>query len=563
MKKYVSLTFKITIFSTAIILLTSMCVVAIVYWITSDFFLESAIKNVDNETRLIANDIENSLIKINNDIQVLAKTPPIQGIIRSTNNKGADEAGSSNFSMWKERLITIFESMLAANKNYTQIRYIGVADDGKEIVRVNQTPTGIYNTADAALQSKANAQYYKEGVQLSRGSIMFSSINYNQEKGKVEYPLVVTLRVVTPVYSQQQKLFGLLVININISRYLRDILLRSAGKYNVLLYDQYNDFFVFNNQHKTLEFLPRDDKVKKDLFGNKEVLSTDQIVPFLKHDTKRISIFKPIYSNYYKDQKVLTVVISIPKHILSVENFSLIYQILFGVIAICLCAALLVFLFARKAMRPLSDLATTIAAAPRLSGKGLNLPTQLNDEVGLLANAFNDKTKLLNQLALFDSLTGLPNRKNFIDHLDDALQRAASQSRIVAIAYIDINNFKEVNDTYGHDYGDLLLMQFSSALKDMIREHDFCARLGGDEFALILEGLDVKNKLDSLLKRYEEGLNKSYDVNGVALHMLISGGVAIYPDDGLKSAELLRKADQAMYRSKKEGTGQFSKPPQD
>lgn len=180
-----------------------------------------------------------------------------------------------------------------------------------------------------------------------------------------------------------------------------------------------------------------------------------------------------------------------------------------------------------------------------------HFPTHLNDEVGMLARAFENKTKTLKNMALYDSLTGLPNRKNLLVHLDEAIARSKCNGSNLAVIFVDMNRFKEINDHYGHDYGDELLVKFSHALKEAIRATDHCARLGGDEFAIIIEGFDGTPVLNSVVNRYKKELNKAYVIKGTSMVMTISAGVAMYPEHGESADELLKYADEAMYKVKR------------
>lgn len=555
MKRFVSLSLKITTFATSIIIAVSIAVAITVYFSMNGFFFGVAKKNITTETRLLATDIENSLIKITNDMKVLSKTPPIQGIVRSVENSGVDTIGDSNIGQWKERLATIFKSMLESNPNYTQIRYIGVADGGRELVRVNQSDQGIFATAESSLQQKSGRDYFKRGTELSQGSTSFSNINYNIEHGKIQKPYEVTLRALAPVYTNKQKIFGMIVINVNISRYLRNTLLRSAADYDVILYDAQNDFFIFNHKNKTLAYLSHTDTIKLGLFGNPEIKSTKQIIPFLRNDNNRINVMQPIYSNTDKDQKVLTIVVSVPKASIESEDLSLLQEILFWVIVVCIVAIVSIYIFTKRSLLPLSQMAKSISEMDQFSDKQIDLPVNLNNEVGLLANAFSDKTKLLSRLALYDSLTGLANRKSFIDRVGMAIHQANRIDDMIAVIYLDVDKFKEVNDVYGHDYGDQLLIQFSQTLCKVVRENDFCARIGGDEFAALLEGISSEDEIDPILMRYQAALSKTFSIKGVTINMVISGGVAIYPHDASSVDDLINHADQAMYESKQEGLG--------
>lgn len=557
MKKYVSLSFKITLFSTIIVLVATLLVGVIVYTETGAYFYNSTVRGLNAESQLLRNDIENAYIKIVNDIAILLKTPPIQGIIRSTENHGNDKLDSSNLRQWKARLATIFQSMLEVNPDYTQIRYIGLANKGKELVRVNQNRQGIYRVAESSLQAKENRTYYQQAKNLSQGSVMFSDINYNVENGKVEYPQVTTLRVLQPVYTAQQKTFGMLIINVNLLHYLRKVLIYDGIRYPVVLYNDFGDFLIYNNATKKLQYFPNDTALPNGFLGNKAITSTQQIVPYLTDNKEYYVITHQIYASQQKDHSVLTMSIVIPRSDLNEKDQGLAKNMLLWVLLVCCGAGFLIYLFAHRTMRYLTLMARSISESVQSRSKHLFLPTKLNDEVGLLAKAFEQKTQLLNKIALYDSLTGLPNRKNFVDHLEEAIQRANRSSRLVAVLYFDINKFKDVNDTYGHDFGDGLLVQFAYTLKACTRESAFCARIGGDEFCVILEDIPSIETMQEILQRYQNSLNKSYVVNGITFNVQIAGGVALFPNDASHADELLIKADKAMYVSKKNADGVF------
>lgn len=555
MKKYVSLSFKITVFTTVVVLMACMAVGLIVYVTTNSYFYENSVNGLTAETKLVRNDIENSYIKVVNDVSILSKTPPIQGLMRSSQNSGIDAQDHSTSQQWKSRLATTFKSMLAVNKNYTQIRFIGIADNGKEMVRVDQSQYGIYHHNEDILQSKGEEDYFKKAIKLSHGSVMFSNINYNRENGKIQYPRVITLRAIMPIYTPNQKVFGVLIINLNILHYLREILLYDGVRYPVVLFNKHNDFFVYNHKTKKLDFFERNQVLSDGFLGNKALTSTKEIMPTLKHDKKYLTILQQVYADQRGDHPVLSLAMIVPTAELVQADKKFVTEILIWVLIVCILASLLIYIFSHRTMRNLTNMAQSISQSVQSRDKALYLPIKLNDEVGMLARAFKQKTKLLHKIAMFDSLTGLPNRKNFIDHLDDAIARASRSTQLMAVVYLDINRFKEVNDTYGHDYGDSLLTQFSYDLQACTRDDAFCARLGGDEFGIVVENLSTKDSVNVIVKRLEGKLNRSYAINGITLNLQISGGLALYPQDALKTDELLRLSDQAMYVSKERRDG--------
>jgi len=166
----------------------------------------------------------------------------------------------------------------------------------------------------------------------------------------------------------------------------------------------------------------------------------------------------------------------------------------------------------------------------------------------------------MRHLAMHDMLTGLPNRALFMDRLESAHHRAQRNGGMFALVYVDVDRFKEVNDTWGHGAGDSLLVELAARLRGTLRENDTVARLGGDEFALVLEELDNIDDAHRLLERVARALQAPMcylrEGEEVTLAISASVGVAAYPADGAEVDALLHAADQAMYltkRSREEG----------
>lgn len=158
----------------------------------------------------------------------------------------------------------------------------------------------------------------------------------------------------------------------------------------------------------------------------------------------------------------------------------------------------------------------------------------------------------LHEMAMHDALTGLPNRSMYHDRLSQALLLAERQQSIVAVVMIDLNRFKDVNDSLGHHVGDSLLIELAQRLRNVFRKSDTVARLGGDEFALVLHistqdvAITLCEKLSQTIKTPVNLKQQKLEINTSA-----SCGIAYYPDDGIDSSHLLQKADIAMYAAKK------------
>jgi len=161
------------------------------------------------------------------------------------------------------------------------------------------------------------------------------------------------------------------------------------------------------------------------------------------------------------------------------------------------------------------------------------------------------------QLARYDSLTGLPNRSMFMAQLDLARQRAASAGGGMALLFIDLDRFKHVNDTLGHDAGDELLKVTAKRLSSLLRSADTVARLGGDEFVIIIDDCADPSILSKVASRLLTLLCEPVRLAGRAVQVSGSVGIALYPTDGEDAASLMKNADTAMYQAKSRGKNNF------
>ena len=156
-------------------------------------------------------------------------------------------------------------------------------------------------------------------------------------------------------------------------------------------------------------------------------------------------------------------------------------------------------------------------------------------------------------LAYHDSLTGLENRARFLERLGEAVGTAVRSARRLGVLYIDLDRFKDVNDSLGHATGDRVLLEAARRLKSTVRQADACARFGGDEFALLVPEVESIADLEVLATRIGRVLAHPYPVDDNDIHLSASIGVVVYPEDGDAPDMLLRHADAAMYRAKEEG----------
>ncbi len=160
-------------------------------------------------------------------------------------------------------------------------------------------------------------------------------------------------------------------------------------------------------------------------------------------------------------------------------------------------------------------------------------------------------------LAYFDSLTGLPNRSLFLNRLDQEIKKAHRNSTHLSLMFIDLDRFKDINDTLGHDVGDQFLVEAAKRLKASLRQSDTVARLGGDEFTIIVGEYSDLGSEETVAQKTLACLAEPFFLNNEPLYLSASIGITVYPDDGATSERLLKNADQSMYAAKKAGRNQY------
>lgn len=159
--------------------------------------------------------------------------------------------------------------------------------------------------------------------------------------------------------------------------------------------------------------------------------------------------------------------------------------------------------------------------------------------------------------ANYDPLTGLPNRNLLLDRMEQELQKAERNARLLALLYLDLDHFKEVNDGLGHAAGDDLLREAARRIQACVRKVDTVARLGGDEFTVVMADLRDVNRIDAVARKVIEAMARPFPIGSDTVQISASLGIALYPTDATDAMGLLDKADQAMYAAKKSGRNRF------
>ncbi|MBV8085456.1 MAG: diguanylate cyclase, partial [Chloroflexi bacterium] len=169
--------------------------------------------------------------------------------------------------------------------------------------------------------------------------------------------------------------------------------------------------------------------------------------------------------------------------------------------------------------------------------------------------AYKVTEQALEHRALHDGLTDLPNRTLFVDRLEQAMRTAAREHKALGIIMMDLDRFKDVNDTFGHEYGDLLLQQVGQRIRDALRQSDTLGRMGGDEFGILLTGITQRRQATIAARKVLSVFETPFRIEGQSLDVGASLGIAMFPLHAQDGRTALRLADLAMYQAKREGGG--------
>ncbi len=183
-------------------------------------------------------------------------------------------------------------------------------------------------------------------------------------------------------------------------------------------------------------------------------------------------------------------------------------------------------------------------------------PVRLRRAVKFAIEGKRSETQLAHE-ALHDPLTGLPNRALFLDRLGVALDRSRRSAAAITVLFLDVDNFKKVNDTFGHHVGDQLLVGLGNRVKELLRPMDTVARFGGDEFTFLLEDLGDEREVVAIAQRISDSAGVPFSVDDAQVTVTVSIGIAIVADPAIPAGTVIQQADAAMYRAKEHGRARF------
>ncbi|NRB38752.1 MAG: diguanylate cyclase [Pseudomonadales bacterium] len=239
--------------------------------------------------------------------------------------------------------------------------------------------------------------------------------------------------------------------------------------------------------------------------------------------------------------------------------FALLFFTLVGALAAGFASTLI-----QIVTRPLLGLGRTAQIITRQGDYSVRSKKLYDDDIGQLVDAFNgmlntieEQNTALTSIAFYDSLTGLPNRRKFKECLDEELARCDKDQAQMALMFLDLDNFKRINDTLGHDAGDRLLITIAERLLSCVRKGDVVSRLGGDEFTVLLSGLDGEEPARRVADKILTALRQPIALGGETITVTMSIGITMAAAQGEDPIELMKFADIAMYKAKEGGKNNY------
>lgn len=431
-----------------------------------------------------------------------------------------------------------YERLVRNRPSYDQTRYID--STGMERVRVNNRDGFIESVPSSGLQDKGNRYYFLDCYALGERAIFLSPLDLNVENCKIESPPRPMLRIGTPVFDSARRKRGIVLINYDASSLLQHILQSGIGSEGVsMLLNEDGYWLMSPDRDKEWGFMYPDradvtfardypdewlrmkDREEGQFRTEKGLFTFKVIHPHedLKRFCKTISALSPSSKGHAAESYHWILISRVLPETLDAYTRNLLFKLFMGGGALFLVVAFGAWNLALAVSRRRIYQAQLIA------------------------------------MAMYDALTGLPNRKLFFDRLDAGISNAHRYGRRLALLYIDLDGFKQVNDTMGHQAGDQLLIAVGEALRKTVRKSDTVARLGGDEFAVILSEVGNVGEAAKVGGKIVDELCRPFKLRMGTAEIGASVGVAVFPDHEESAAALVKLADKAMYESKSKGRG--------
>ena len=537
-----------------------------------ELMLQAAERDLLTSTQVLGRNLNSSLRNISLDAAVLTNGPQVHQLGSIT--------GLAQRNTVQDNLAESFRAMLLAHPDYMQIRLISAADHGLEWVRLDRDGARMVRVVGADLQEKGQYAYVFEALRLKPGDVRISPIGINHEQGAHSGIDKPTLHVSTPVADANGKVFALIVINVDLDQLFSQLQTDLPNEYQVYLANRWGDLLVHPDHRRTFGFDKGRRLFLQDEFpevarllsnsGPASVISRSVEQSQQTRQDRLVSAFVRLSNDSAASEPFIVLGLGQPQsHVLAqasragkaIAQIALFFSLLALFVAFVASGALI------APLRKMTDAVELFSRERKVSV----LPPR-RDELGVLASSFYAmKQEILTQLddltrsraafehlARYDPLTGLPNRRACFERLDQALIKARRNGEQMALLFIDLDHFKQMNDQHGHRFGDQVLVAVAKMLSSVSDAGDNIARLGGDEFVIFFENMQHSHKIVALLNKLHQCLQLPLWIEGKRVEIHASMGVSVFPRDGDDIGTLIQHADHAMYSAKSAGRNRYS-----
>jgi diguanylate cyclase (GGDEF)-like protein len=528
-------------------------------------------RNLLTSTELLGQRFSVAIDDMSADALVLAAMPSSALVAQS-----ADDARTKPD---QARLAQVFASFMQHHPEYLQARLISSDRFGLERIRFDREANRMVKVEGEDLQEKGQFAYVFDTLGMAPGQLYVGPITINREHGAHGAEGKPSLRLATPIAAPSGKVVGVVVLDVDVEVLLNVLRADLPAGYEMYLANEWGDFLVHPDPAQAFGFE-----------NGRRVLMQDSFAatkPLFEHTKSSVTIDALSEPQQAPDEVLAFVrrpfgasagsrfiVFGLGKPLSGVlagaEQLG--NRIVRMVLISSVLALSLAVLFARALTKPLQLL--TYAATHFFSESAMAaLPLRRTDEIGVLARCFDGMRReiksqvdalhhnqdRLAHLANHDVLTGLPNRMLFMQRLEAAVKDAAASAEGLAVLFVDLNGFKQINDRLGHAMGDAVLIAVARRLEQVLPGSHTVARLGGDEFIVLARGLEAPDLAPALAARVVRALDNDLSVEGQQVTVGASVGISEFPGDAATARDLLLTADVAMYAAKAKGRGTWQR----
>lgn len=541
------------------------------YTASRDMLLNSAKRDLLTATQVLGRSFLVSLEGASQDMRVMANLPETRKL---TEKSPTDSA----IARAQDELADTFTSIIRVHPEYLQIRLIGLDNHGLERVRVERDGEQLVRVQGDELQEKAHFPYVFEAAPLPQGSVRLSPIVINHEKGAHSGLNKPTLTVSGPAATTGEKNTDLIVLNIDLNKLFTQLQSNLPQHYSLYLSNEEGDILIHPDASQTFGFDRGQRTLLQDSFPAVTNLLQGRRSDLVMNATAEHNDTQELVATFVRlpltndpNGRFVILGLSQPEAFI-VQEARLLGWTIAKIVAILSVLTVLLSALASRALT--SPLHSMMRAIRRFSKERIISPLPLlrSDELGQLARSFqdmqleilqhlhelNDSRTALDHLAQHDPLTGLPNRRLFFERLEHAINNARRTGNPLAVLFVDLDYFKEINDGFGHNFGDEVLKTVARLLSSATREVDTVARLGGDEFVILFDVLEDAKDIRRIVQKLHERFQISLRIEGHEVKIRASMGVSLYPDDGATAEQLMQHADRAMYSSKRDGRNTYT-----